>query len=237
MTTRLFDRKQVDHESDCLISGFIREMQRVLPDNNTFYIIPELVNYECLRFYHIPERFIKCSVNLSINDKGDRVEYRSNPDSYSKEVCAYGNVKISAASKFIHCWKFKIVKYPYCIYIGITSATKIDVERRFTFDEDNDYYAFSNGGYKYDLKHATYDGYDKSKLKGFYTDDYVLMELNPIQRTLKYYVYTAKDDGDKQLKCTFKNINFDDTTYRMIICVECQDSVVQLIEFTKRFNE
>ena len=102
----------------------------------------------------------------------------------------YGNVKISAASKFI-------VKHPYRVYIGITSAKQIVIEQRFTMDKNNDYYAFSNGGVKYDLSHMEMDGFDKDydhDLSGFSVGDYVIMELNPIEKILKYHMM-EKDES------------------------------------------
>ena len=45
-------------------------MERTFPKDSTFYIIPDLINYECIRFYYIPEQFIKCTKNLEIQDHG-----------------------------------------------------------------------------------------------------------------------------------------------------------------------
>ena len=237
MVAKSFNFNKVDHETDCLISGFIREMQQSLPENNTFYIIPELINYECLRFYHIPERFIKCSKDLSINEKGDHVKQSERGD---RDKCAHGVVKISCSSKFIHIWKFKILKHPWFTYIGITSAKEIDVENRFTLDTDNQYYAFSNGGYKYDLLHIIDDGYNDEYdgeqgifCAGFDRDDFVIMELNPINKTLQYYVIPEKDGKSKDLRCTFKDIVFEDQVYRMAVCMGYPNAILELVEYPK----
>ena len=241
MATELFNLKQVDHETDCLISGFIREMQQSLPENNTFYIIPELINYECLRFYHIPERFIKCSKDLSMNEKENCVKQS---DIGVRDKSAHGVVKISCSSNFIHIWKFKIINHPWFTYIGITSATEIDVETRFTLDTDNEYYAFSNGGYKYDLLHAIDDGYNDEYdaeqgdwCEGFAHDDFVIMELNPIKKTLQYYVIPEQGSKSKELRCIFKDIVFEDQIYRMAVCMGFPNAILELVEYIQKVPE
>ena len=46
------------------------------------------------------------------------------------------------------------------MYIGITDAKVINVEDRFTFHENNEYYAYAIGGLKYALGHVDKTGYD-----------------------------------------------------------------------------
>ena len=58
--SRFVHIREVDRRTDHLVMGYIRNIQKLFPDNIAFYIIPELAQYECLKFYYIPERFVKC---------------------------------------------------------------------------------------------------------------------------------------------------------------------------------
>lgn len=235
MAIASFDAKEIDKETDYLIAGYIREIQKELPADTIFHIIPELVNYECLRFYYIPEQFVACTNNLRITNKGTRIEAETefrqleNPKSF-----AIGNFKVSASSQFIYRWKFKMVKYPYWVFIGITSATNIDVDKLLFLDSKHDHYAFSNGGLKYNVKYGHQTGFDQNPDWGFDVDDYVIMELNPKENSLKYYVIRR---DDKKLKCTFDDITFDGKVYRLAVSMIYKKTVVELCEFTKVLHQ
>ena len=219
-------RKAADHDTDCLISGFIREMQQTFPTNVTFYIIPELINCTCMRFYYMPEKFIKCSRNMEIKEDGNYVELKNGDYDYRS---VYGKLNIDAKSDCIYNWEFKIGKEAYGYYIGITSAKTMDTEIRFVDTEEDDYYAYSNGGYKYDLPNRDKDGYGTSS--GFSNDNHVIMELNVALKVLTFRVI-GKDT------VTFKNINFDGgKEYRIAISMYYSNASIELLQFSTKYRK
>ena len=164
---------------------------------------------------------------MTINDVGDRVERKAIGTGYKS---AYGIQAISAQSKYLYSWRFKIVKQAWFTYIGITSSKKkyINLEQKFTSDCSDPYYAFSDSGYKYALSHGIGVGYG-----GFESGDVVIMECDPMKKTLKFYVIKQKKTSTKELKCLFKNIKFDGNLYRMAISMGYSGAIIELIEFTK----
>ena len=217
---------EVDHETDCLISGFIREMQRALPQNITFYIIPELVNYKCFRFYQILEFFDQFGPDIEIKKNGNYVQ-KIRCHGYN---CAYGNLCITQDSNCIYSWKFKIGEQPFGTYIGITSSKNMETEIRFVTDKENYFYVYSNGGFKYDLPNRDEDGYGSTD--GFGYDNDVIMEMNVAEKVLTFCVTGSNDT------IIFKNINFDEgTVYRMAVCMFYLNTSVELVEFTTRYRK
>ena len=87
MASTFVNVKKIDSDIEFLVSGFIREMQVALPQNATFYIILKLINYECLRFYFLAERFMKCGSKLKIKKEGAMVYQQSDDYNPSKEKC------------------------------------------------------------------------------------------------------------------------------------------------------
>ena len=147
-----------DPETEYLVSGYIRGMQQLFPSNRTFYIIPEIINYECLKFYFVPEQFVKCGSKMKIRDNNMVVAYDAF-NSYPYQT-AYGSRSINGNNlKYNYCWIFKISRNGNGTFIGISSAKEIDVERGIEHQKNNDeFYAYSDGGLKYDLGKNVFNG-------------------------------------------------------------------------------
>ena len=207
--------------------GYIREIQAIFPSDNTFYIIPELVQYKCLKFYNNPERFINCGSKIKMNEKGTEI-VMTKP---SCKMSAIGSIEIAGDSKSIYIWKFYIFNDEYVIRIGITSAADVDVEKGITDQTDgNNFYLFSNGGYRYDLQHREPDDHVST---GFHLNKYVQMLVNPSKKMIRYIV-NNDEDGQKIFDdVTFNNIDFENKKYRMAVEIGWVNSGVRLIDFTR----
>ena len=215
-----------DPETQALVSGFIRGMQQILPSNSTFYIIPALVHHLLLQFYFITEYFVKCGSQLKITNDGMIVASASS----SRYQTAYGLVSINP--NYNYCWKFKIIQGGTCIFIGISSKKDINVETGIEWqDGTDDYYAFSNGGGKYDINNKYGVWTDESR--GFGVNNYVIMRVNPSKQTVRFSASDKKETDSWIQDFTFKNVNFKDKTYKMTIAIGAFDSAVELIKFTK----
>lgn len=60
MAQRLFDAavlKKINAKTMNLINGFVHNVQILLPADNSYYNIPELIVQIILMFYHIKERW------------------------------------------------------------------------------------------------------------------------------------------------------------------------------------
>ena len=62
----------IDTTSKDIVYGFIRKSQQKFPNNNSFYIIPRLVNNLCLSFY-----FIRVQFNQNENQYGVDMEFEN----------------------------------------------------------------------------------------------------------------------------------------------------------------
>ena len=140
----------------------------------------------------------------------------------------HGNVKICGDSKYIHTWKFHIFSGEYVIRIGISAAEVIDVEKGIKSNSESNYYLFSNGGWKYTKQ------YQGSCSTGFHNKDYVTMMVNPYQKTIRYTV--SSDENGKIISddVTFKDIDFENKTYRMAIKIGDSPSGVRLVHFDRK---
>ena len=53
-----FERiKHIHPSTKLIVEGYLRESQLLLPSDNPYYIIPELIHFICLCFYDIFEYF------------------------------------------------------------------------------------------------------------------------------------------------------------------------------------
>ena len=70
---------------------------------------------------------------------------------------------------------------------------------------------------------------------GFKRHDYVLMEVNPTERTIKYRIDKSTNYVEKVgATFMFKNINFKDKRYRMAVSIGHRQSGLTLIQFKEK---
>ena len=219
---------KVDIETDYLVSGFLRDIKKNTATEKLFEIIPELVRVSCIKFYYLSEHFVECGESMEMNEDGTFVKNIS----YMTLIynTSYGQHFINENSPFEYCWVFKVEGASGYVCIGITSAENIDVNKRFTTSETHDFYAYSNGGYKYDLLKKAGIAWGN----GFVADDFVKMIVNPLEKTIEYCVSTDEDFEYLTSYVKIENINFKDKAYRMVVSIGWPGSGLRLLTFTKK---
>ena len=68
--------KQATKKEKLIISGYIRRCKSMLPKNNSYYNIPELVYFICIAFYRDIEYFTKYGDDVKINDKRNKASIK-----------------------------------------------------------------------------------------------------------------------------------------------------------------
>eukprot|EP01084_Bolivina_argentea_P223898 378717_1 len=100
--------KQIDLETKHLMTGFLRSTQEELnKDKGVDYIIPDLITYTCLLFYHIPDIFEDPPSSLKVSGLHN--------DTYTKigsfwENSVYGKRWMDSKCKNIYSWNIKLNK-------------------------------------------------------------------------------------------------------------------------------
>ena len=121
--------KKIRWSTKCIVFGYIRKCQQLLPSNKAYFNIPTLVTYTCLSYYYIAEYFDIAGGNTSISsDKRTAIKSHS---SWSNST--FGKMEINSQSNEIYEWKIKLTKSLYGnLAIGIT--TKLDPNNGFLFE-------------------------------------------------------------------------------------------------------
>ena len=221
MSMNLESAKHINQRAKGIVSGFIRSVQHNLPyQDNSFYIIPELIHIIILIFYY-GEYFAVAGDYIDIdNSDVNVISFESeNKDRFST---AYGNIDITATGKKKYIWDFKCTKIEPnfvgtgALFIGMDNSGKqalnestTNSQRYYTFTSY--YYDHNNGlGYACGKMMNNYDedpGYS-SPDEEFKENDEIRMELDTNDKTLLYF-----RNGSK-IGSWCKNINFDqDTKY------------------------
>ena len=248
-TLTTIDGDVIDRRTDYLVSGFMREAQKLLPNTTIINTIPLLVNIECMKYYHCAEKFDFWGYRLSVNASKAIVSYAT--DNYDQKYnTIYGTTCFNGDSLYIYEWTFKIIGSAWGISIGITSSTndRFDVFTPLTFTYNPSFYnAISNGGYQYCCynqgKHEKIDTkYPESS--GFKPGDIITMRVDVPQRKITYYLGGYDGTGYEQLHF-YQNVVFetqgifgpDHITYRMAISLGYPGGNVQLVKFRKLWSK
>ena len=112
--------KESDQRTQYLIFGFVRESQKLLPSDNPFSIITDLIIYTIMAFYANVERFKYASDDWKLTNDG---LCATKIHDTNGRTC-YGSKIISSESKQIHEWTIKIIHAEAKnIVIGIDEAS------------------------------------------------------------------------------------------------------------------
>eukprot|EP01084_Bolivina_argentea_P167508 290706_1 len=219
--------QQIKH----LLNGYIRDIQTLLPQNKTCYIIPPEITMICMLFVVPTEYFKDYDDNLTVSG------IHSNVITMNKDisVCvAFGGfiIDFKKLKRHILRWKFKIIQYDPLYYSSdeedSTSTNWMHFEEEMSIGIDllnnqnekcKHSYSFGSDGAYYRKERQIVQNTDNA----FGKDDTITMELDCFNKTLKYYL------NDKDLRIAFDNI-YGDEPYRMAMLIVGNYSV-ELVEF------
>ena len=212
----VFDFEEIKSIKPCVqraVYGYIRRCQQLLPSNNAYYNIPELVSFIILFYYNHREYFHIHYSNLVITEN----------EIYGKwSGTAYGSVAIHSEIQSPYKWTLKIIQ-GNDIYFGISSTQTI-LNKNFApytathteIDDDHKYYAMNDSGHL--LSNA---GWANSC--GIVQDgDNIIMTVDVQESKI---TFTANEQ-DRY----FENIDFINYTYYMAVFVGSGQSV-KLLDF------
>ena len=204
--------KNIPQRQKDLIYGYIRKIQAIFPKDNTYYNIPDSVNYICALFYHLKDKW---------DPKYIGANHKLSNDGYSLTIgggasSSYGTVIVKSPE--VYRWKFKIHKAPanshWNLVLGvwkIKSADKPVTDTHFTNSTNNK--GTFEWGYAVDLSYG-----NLIEVQGSYSNgpeygsrckdgDVVEMVLDLKKFTLGYKI------NDNDFGPAFKEI--EDTEYRV----------------------
>ena len=183
-------------KAELIVSGFVREIQEMLPKNDNFFMIPREITNECIKYYLIREYFATLCKWTKTSDRETTIVRTNTGGTYSTGI-NFGAVSIPSTEPIIYRWYIKInhggPKYAKII-IGISSdpITNIVNNRQNVFDS---YYSNrSNYGWNGFSGSKYGDGGYSSYADTFGDDDMICMELNLRNKRLRYSV-NEQDQG------------------------------------------
>ena len=129
--------KGIDQKVKDCVNGYIRQCQTLLPKENPYYNIPELVVYSIILFYYIGDAFDPnyCSASYRLSNDNSTV---------LKTKGDYTNAFLTKiVSKGIHKWRFKINKMTTGMIIGVWKAhIDKDVNLYLLYEKSGKYYGW-----------------------------------------------------------------------------------------------
>ena len=191
---------QSDDKIKRLVFGFIRKS---IPTQS----IPMVINYLCVLYYLIKEKFNKIAPNDMIEilskenilHQYDTIKYKSKHDKLKSTIFGCFNIDFATFCNHVLIWNFDIKCNE--LSIGIQSYLNNKI-----FKYGNKHYQFYSDG------RLSSDGVlDLNDDVSFGIGDIIRMELNTSNKSLKFY------KNCKQIGVEFDNIKTSNRQYRMFI--------------------
>ena len=229
MSLNFEQTKHINPKIKNLVFGFIRNVQPLLPQNNVYYNIPEIVFHGTLLFYNPMDEWDKKYVG-----KGDTLKGNSITHNTLSHSSSFGSIIASDSGEY-H-WKFRLQNIGeqsvyWSVVIGIWKVKSNDeppIHTYFTSSGYKNNELTYKCGYAYNVNMGTLvdNRGENAKHGGPYgvkckSGDIVSMTLNFTDLTLKYNV-NGKDMG-----IAFKNI--ENTKYRAALSMSGKGNVVELM--------
>ena len=203
MSLKLQQARAANQRTKDLTNGYIRSQHK-----NT--AIPMVINYICLLYYLMKDRFgkhgkvLKISSSKPNSEDYDVVEGHESPCVWAT---VYGTVDVNINKNVFGSWTFKLDCANFAIgIINITDLTNLDMTTPFLCfgRASGAHYAWYGCG---DL--MSNEEYQKSEIQ-FDKGDIIKMEFNLSRKTLKFY------KNDKDVNLEFIDVDLT-PTYRLAI--------------------
>ena len=213
--------KQIDDKIKCVIFGYIRNVQNILPSNKPFYNIPQLISYIILLYFYEYECFEIAGKDIKISSNGKIITKKSTFNLNLKNT-TFGEYIIEWKNNndnIIYEWKIKLNKIHRWDVIGFAS-NHTQNDNDYMSSKINPFYCIFMGGFKLRLnKILEYSDVFKS-------GDIIKINFNLIQKKLIFYKDTISNG------IVFKNIQCNDgIKYKLAICLSKNESEIELIDF------
>ena len=217
--------KTINAKSRDLSFGFLHEIETQFDTNdNPFYILPDLVGYIVLVYYHIAEFFTVYGPAIQYDEETNTITNIGGEDQ-----CAYGNIAIDANNLNIneYIWTLKIVrnKSKY-IYIGIDASNKQHTKTDFGILHSNDsmYVAYGQATLYHNAKLMDME-YEYTNCSAFHDGQVIKIRVN-IEKKELIFNHVGRD-----VVCTGTEEFFKDRIYNLVVNLVQETDCVQLIDF------
>ena len=191
------DVKNMEQSRKDIVFGYVKRVQKLLPDDNAYYIIPSLVCYWILLYFAPTDYFEPdlCNKEFILTDNNTVAAQRGGHE----QVALLHNVATSG----IHKWTFKLVKFDRNGYITLFGVFKARYSAVLTSQFFSSCY--DNKVYVYDVWSGTKKDGDEYGIR-CEEEDIIEMTLDLNRYELSYKV------NDTDYGVAYKDI--EQTSYR-----------------------
>ena len=230
-TVPIANAKHADDRLDCLVSGYIKSIQKA---HKSLKTIPMDIYYVCILFLLQKEYFELIADQMNLSQ--DELTITKDASAiYNWKNTTYGKMVIPSISKQIVTWKIKMKPFTEerNRVIGIASSTDC-IDKDYTYNKVGHYYGISDSGtrfWNHKLKEETsvetaaeYDTFEYHDRSG----DTVTMILNLRDATILF-------GQSEHPKIAWTNIKIDkDVNYRLAVSLRCQLDSMTIVDFVEQ---
>ena len=206
MTLNKMNLDRIRDDDKFAVLGFVRQTQQLLDSTNTFYIIPELVIFTILSYYHALDMFDKdlCGKHLQVSDDGMTIDNNHITTSvWNQYSTVYGKLVIDSMKNGIYIWEFKnLEERTIAVNFGIDNADTNCLESGTFCNKVKASYTYHAGGgeiYFWDMYSASFDYYkllqNKKKPKFDKIGSILMMKLEFVEDIKEGTLSFKIDDG------------------------------------------
>ena len=219
----LEDIKLIHQYTKDTVNGYIKNLQKLLANNNPYHNIPSLVIYWCLLFYG-QESFDPNNIDYQNELCDNNTLITRGDNGYDSAFM------LKIVDTGIHKWRFKIIKmHPskYSLIVGVWK-TKYPIKKSSEIiDPDGagkfyGWYINENSLTRGDID--DYNEYGSASNEG----DTITMILDLDQFTLSYM------RNDTELGVAVRDI--EETSYKVGVSIYKQDDSIQFIEYEEHYS-
>ena len=216
--------KECDKKTQYLIFGFVHKSQSLLPTDNPFWIITDLIVYTIMAFYANVERFKYASDDWQLTNDGLCTKKMKNTDG---RTC-YGRKIISSDDKQIHEWRINILSAKNNdVIIGIDEASYKWKDSLFYNQPSTKSCCIY--GYNGNICDQTYN-WERYNQDKFGTGDTILMILNMTKKILSFGI------NDKSATKAFDVVP-SDIGYCLAVSMWYKDDSVEILSYEVHQDE
>ena len=136
MTASFKVLKNCDNKTKDIVNGYIHEIQKVFPwQENSYFLIPDIINHICLSFYWIRFEFNKKYMGENVKIINDTKVQKIKNNAHS--LCAIGS-SISGNECDLFRIEYRLekeLKTTFCPYIGYFMLKSIDSSSKIKWDQ------------------------------------------------------------------------------------------------------
>ena len=220
--------KYVDQRTKDVVTGYLKEVQMLLPSDNVYFTIPDLIYYWIMLYCYQWEFLQQNGDGIELSPERTKAKVKFEPKSDYAAI-VHGNVVINEetitypGSKYVCVWEIKVIQFAknktFSIEIGLTNT-----------QDNHKYYGFAHDGtiiasgiyMRYSSTHWEQGDIIKMKLN-------MVKDTNGTKGTVEFFINNVSHGSAFTVG---PQIRFDDQqSYRLFIKMPSVNDQVELIKF------